>query len=203
MMGARDMQNQTPIKETLREVHWLLKEIWRFDPTATVLLASVPMMGYPTDDGSEFFVAQRMIIEFNAQLAAIANYWARHGKRIIYVHLSATQRYRLKTNPYVSDREGYHRIAHDFLDGLVQANERGFFDGEEWDPKASNIERSNYGLLPLKENQVTDGIKCYQKRGPLGPDYNTVTKSLFRRAKDQEDYINNYACKRDFICKFT
>ncbi|KAJ4375391.1 hypothetical protein N0V83_002478 [Neocucurbitaria cava] len=191
------------VNDILPHVHWLLAEVWRFDPTATVLLASVPMMGYPQDDGSEWFVAQKSIIEFNAQLAQIANYYARHGRKIVYVHLSATQRFRLKLNPYVPNPEGYHRIAYDFLNGLIQANERGFFDGDEWNANAANVERPSYELQPLHDNEVTNGIKCHQKRDSSAPDYDTITKSLFRGAKDQEDYINNYACKKEFICKFS
>jgi hypothetical protein len=178
----------------------VLKEVWRFDPSATILLASVPMMGDPQDDGSEFHAAQKAIIDFNARLAAISNYWARHGRKIVFVHLSATQKLRIDNNPYVANPEGYHRIAHDLLNGLIQANERGFFDGDLWDAKVSNDGSPSYELLPLKDNQVTNGIKCDQKRGPSAQDYSTLTKSLFRGAKDQDDYINNYACNKEFMC---
>lgn len=60
MMSAKDLQNGTPIDEILPHVHWLLSEIWKYDETATVLLASAPMMGYQEDDGSEWYLATRI-----------------------------------------------------------------------------------------------------------------------------------------------
>jgi hypothetical protein len=203
MMGAKDLQNGTPVDEILGHVHWLLAEIWKFDKTATVLLASAPMMGYPEDDGSEWYFAQKRVIEYNAQLPQISNYYTQKDRRkIVYVHLSASQIYRTKHNPYVANPLGYQIMAHDFLNGMIQANERGFFDGDQWDASVTNTERPSYELKPLKDNEVTDGIKCHQGRGSDASDFETITKSLFRGAKDQEDWIQNYACKKEFICKF-
>lgn len=204
MMGAKDLQNGTPVDEILGHVHWLLAEIWRFDQTATVLLASTLMVGDPQDDGSEWYLAQQRVIEYNAQLAQIANYYARKDRRsIVYIHLSASQIFRSKQNPHVADPRGYQIIAHDFLNGMIQANDRGFFNGAQWDASVMNIKRPSYELKALKDNEVTDGIKCHQRRGVDAPDFNMVTRSLFRGANDQEDWIQNYACKKDFVCKFT
>lgn len=161
------------------------------------------MMGYRKDDGSEWYFAQKRVIEYNAQIAQIANYYARRDRRrIVYVHLSASQLLRIVQNPYVPDPKGYHIIAHDFLNGMIQANEQGFFDGNQWAASSAEPERPSYELKPLKDNKVTNGIKCHQRRGDDAPDFNAVTKSLFRGAKNQEDWIQNYACKKDFVCKF-
>lgn len=203
MMGAKDLQNETPIKEILPHVHWLLAEVWKYDPTAIVLLASAPMMGYPQDDGSEWYYTQKRVIEYNAQLAQIANYCARAQRQsIVYVHLSAPQQFRQQKNPFVPNPPGYQRIAHDFLNAMIQANERSFFDGSQWDGLITSIERPSYELKPLKDNEVTNGVKCHQRRGNDAPSFDVVTRSLFRGAKDQEDWIQNYACKKDFVCKF-
>ncbi|KAF2871847.1 hypothetical protein BDV95DRAFT_606418 [Massariosphaeria phaeospora] len=203
MMGAKDMQLGRSVDDVLPEIHWLLSKIWAYDKSAVVLLLSVPMMGDPTDDGHEWWPVQRKIIEFNAQLAQIANYYATRDKRsIVYVHASAPPSLRIEHNPWIADSEGYHRIAYDVLSGLVQANERKFFDGDDW--KADNIDETpGYELKPLKDKEVTNGIKCHQKRPETAPGYDAITKSLFRGAKDQDDWINNYACNTTFVCKFS
>ncbi|KAF2653161.1 hypothetical protein K491DRAFT_680761 [Lophiostoma macrostomum CBS 122681] len=204
MMGAKDIQLGRPVSDILPEVHWLLSEIWHYDESATVLLASVPMMGDIQDNGSEFWPTQKVIIELNAQFASIVNYYNRYGKKIIYVRLSATQQLRVRTNPYVPNAEGYHRIAFDFLNGIVLANKRGFFDGDAWGNSAGFSETPGYELTPFKDNEITGGIKCHQKKkSNHAPTFDTITKSLFRGAKDQDGWINSYACNKTFVFKFS
>lgn len=69
--------------------------------------------------------------------------------------------YHTKNNPHVPNALGYHIIAHKLLDGIIQANERAFFDGEQWDASVATMERPSYELKSLKENEVIDGIKCH------------------------------------------
>lgn len=184
-MGAKDLQNQRPISEILDDVNEQLNAIYKVDKKAVVLLGSVPMMGDPIDDGSEFWGAQRAILQFNSELAKIANYDTRaRNRKVVFVHLSATQRKRVKNNPYVPNKEGYQRIAFDFLNGFLQANERGFFNGDEW-TTAAEIADTPYNLKLLVDNEATDGVKCHQKKGPNDSfEFDSLTKSLFRGAKD-------------------
>jgi hypothetical protein len=162
MMGAKDLQNQRPISDICNDVNDLLDAIYKADDKAVVLLGSVPMMGDTIDDGSEFWGAQRAIIQFNGELAKIANYETRaRNRKVTFVHLSATQRKRVNNNPYVPNKEGYHRIAFDFLNGLLHTNERGFFNGDEWTTAAAIPNTPSYNLKPLVDNESTNGVKCH------------------------------------------
>lgn len=203
MMGAKDLERQRNIGEILKDVHELLDKIYDADEQAVVLLASVPVPGDPSDDGSVFSGAQRAAMELNAELAKVVNFHARSkNRKIVYVHLTATHRKRIHDNPWVPSKEGYQRIAFDFLNGILQAHERGFLESPI-DISEDKFNVPNYNLKPLVDNEVTNGVKCHQKRAQTDPGIDEITKSLFRGAKDQDDWINNYACNKDYTCTFS
>lgn len=116
MLGAKDLLLGRKVDDILLELHWLLKEIWYKDEKAVVLIATLPMIGEMNDEGDEFWPLQRAIIEWNANIANIVNYYARKEKRpIVKVHTSTTQKEHIKQNIYIPNNESYRRMAYDWL----------------------------------------------------------------------------------------
>ncbi|KAF2680365.1 hypothetical protein K458DRAFT_434464 [Lentithecium fluviatile CBS 122367] len=197
MVGAKDLLMGRKVDDMLPEMHWMLQEIWSKDKNAVVLLATIPMIGEQNDRGDEFWPLQRAVIEWNSRLAALVSYYARKEKRpIVKVHISTTQKEHIKQNLYIPNKEGYQRMAYDWLAGLVQANERGFFDGDRWTMQTLE------DLQNTKEEELnaTDPI-CTQSR-EQEQKVEDVKRSLFRGAKDQTDWVENYACNPDMQCRY-
>ncbi|KAF2116046.1 hypothetical protein BDV96DRAFT_573243, partial [Lophiotrema nucula] len=162
------------------------------------------MIGDLTDNGDEFWPLQRAIIEWNAEINAICNYYMRAERRpIVKVHISTTQKEHINQNIYIPNARGYRRMAYDWLSGLVQANQRGFFDGDSW--KSEIAPFSSYDLEEVDD--TVDGHICAQNRvineGNSGPSVEDITKSLFRDAKDRNDWVENYACNPEWQCKYS
>jgi lysophospholipase L1-like esterase len=208
MLGAKDLMLGRKVDDVLPELHWLLKEIWKADDRAVVLLATIPMMGDFDDEGDEFWPLQRAAIEWNAKIAALVNYYARKEKRpIVKVHMSTTQREHIDNNIYIPNAHGYRRMAFDWLSGLVQANERHFFDGDRWKMEIPPF--ASYDLDEIDEEIKKDMPTpiCVQNRniaeGDDGPKVEDITKSLFRDAKDRQDWVENYACNPEVQCTYS
>ena len=208
MLGAKDLLIGRRVDDILPELHWLLKQIWWKDDKAVVLIATLPMIGEMGDKGDEFWPLQRTIIEWNANIANIVNYYARKEDRpIVKVHISTTQNENIKQNIYIPNALGYQRMTYDWLSALVQANERHFFDGDSWKTEIAPFVA--YDLDELKE-EVKKNLPsaiCAQNRwieeGNDGPKVEDVTKLLYRDAKNRQDWVENYACNPEVQCEYS
>lgn len=207
MVGAKDLMLGRKVDDILPDLHSLLRNIWTKDSHAVVLLATIPMMGDLSDNGDEFWPLQRAVIEWNARIAALVNYYARkENKPIVKVHMSTTQKEHIDANIYIPNRFGYRRMAFDWLLGLVQANERHYFDADRWKMEIPPF--ASYDLEEIEEVKTDMPAPiCVQNRkigeGDDGPKAEDITKSLFRDAKDRQDWVENYACNPEKQCLYS
>jgi hypothetical protein len=114
MVGAKDLLIGRKVDDMLLELQRFLTGIWVEDDHAVVLLDTIPMIGELNDNGDEFWPLQRSVIEWNARLAGLVNFYAQSEKRpIVKVHISTTQKEYINQNIYISNAEGYQCMAYD------------------------------------------------------------------------------------------
>lgn len=207
MVGSKDIMNGRSLDDMKADLNKFLQELWKINPTAVVLLGTVPMHGDPDDKGDEFWPKQKKIIEWNAYLANITNFYSTTESRsIVKVHLTSPQKERIHLNVFIPSQRGYERIAHDFFGGILQAMQRGFFRDSLFDisnfEKPIDTDNKTYELDEVKDD-VIGKINCIQPRGPESPSEDDILKSLFRGASDEVDFVASRACNVTYNCKFS
>jgi lysophospholipase L1-like esterase len=198
--------------------------IYERDPNAVILLGQIPMVGL-NHDGSTWPDLLRRVVAFNARVAALADQVSAQGHRIFMIHTSATTYDHRDGDFVLPSPEGYLRMAFDYAEGMVWAALTGWVHNSNSSDvpvtqPISDISKSMGPTMVVRQDQKnddigrnmapstgdiqTDTIVCTQQRDDTqaqgSPNADDLVKSYLRDSKDEDDFINNVACKFSTIC---
>ncbi|KAF2265191.1 hypothetical protein CC78DRAFT_567765 [Lojkania enalia] len=203
MIGHAELLQGREPKDIIESVRYLLFILFRWDTDAIVLLSQVPMYGLP-HDGKDFYPMQKRFIEYNALLAGLVTEYSEAGRKIVKVHTSTTTKEHLTNDRQFPSRTGNERIARDFLEGMVLAQRRKFFEGAKWDNEGFEALEAPPDLPAPADGKQ----ECLQPIPDNGPKWDEIKQSLFRYAPyktedDENKWIENVACDDDTVCAFS
>lgn len=197
VMESGDDFSATTLVGKLRNIIELL---FSMDSGAVIFVAQIPMVG-SNDDGHFFATLQRRVIEYNAEIAAMVNELRTQKKRrIMKIHTTATTYDHYENSFTLPSAFGYERIAYDFLQGMVIANNKGWL--EQFGPRKKEPGPEFPEVIPTPTGAPTKSVSCAQERPTNAPDAGKLTDSFFL-SKSQADWVAQVACNEKVLCQYS
>lgn len=230
-LGTMDIFLGYDLENAHRRVGAILRTIFYHDREAVVLINHLPMFGkeYQGENLERREGLQR-VVEFNARLSGLANYWrTRYNRRVLKVSLPLTTVE--KRDVFLPDRRGYTAIAWSIAEQLVMAGSMNWITDDSNDdetpgpavpgppnPGESQARRADSPssrvherelpsrkAIPPQYQLLPDPVKdgtfiCTQKRPDGAPSGDDILASLFQ-GKSRFDWAHQVVCNTTEMCK--